>query len=80
MLTSMTKEQERFAKLLPNGVPKYVRCYDDGGKSIDRYTVVFTKKRPGGVTLYLGMSSEPFHPANIIFSFFSKLFFTYSIH
>ena len=27
--------------LLPDGIPKYVRCYDDG-KSSDRYAVVFT--------------------------------------
>jgi hypothetical protein len=32
----------RLLSLMPNGVPKYVRVYDNGGKSFDRYTVVFT--------------------------------------
>ena len=29
-------------RLLPNNVPRYIRCYDDGGEG-DRYTVVFTR-------------------------------------
>ncbi len=47
-----------------------IRCYDNGGKTFDRYTVVFTK--PDHVTWgneppiyfysYIGMSSDPFHP------------------
>jgi len=55
----MTRE-ERF---MPNEVPKYIRVYDNGGKSFDRYTVVFTgryKYRNG--CDYLGMSEHPFHP------------------
>lgn len=62
MLTSTNKTEKRLNSILPNGIPKYIRCYDDGGKSLDRYTVVFTKKRPGGITLYVGMSGNPFHP------------------
>ena len=52
---------ERFA---PNGVPKNVRCYDNGGKTADRYTVVFTGNYAGrnGQCSYLGMSGAPFHP------------------
>lgn len=42
--------------------PKWIRCYDNGGKTIDRYTVVFTR---GKGSLYLGMSSNPMHPQGI---------------
>jgi len=56
----MTRE-ERF---MPNGVPKKVRIYDNGGRSFDRYTVVFTGNFKGrdGRCYYLGMSESPFHP------------------
>jgi len=56
----MTRE-ERFA---PNGVPKKIRIYDDGGKTLDRYTVVFTGNYKGRdrICYYLGMSEYPFHP------------------
>jgi len=67
-------QQQRIDSLLPNGVPKYVRCYDDP-YSADRYTVVFTKKRVNagcfpsphhrGQFWYLGMSSTPYHPCGI---------------
>lgn len=62
-----TKEKERAERLLPGGIPRYVRCYDNGGETADRYTVVFTgryKKRPGSF-LYIGMSAAPFHPQGI---------------
>lgn len=61
--------EERYARLLPNGEPHYVRVYDNyhyrrrhrfslGGNSsaADRYTVVFTGRYPGKATggcLYL---------------------------
>jgi len=45
------------------GLPLYVRCYDDGGESFDRYTVVFTRLNLGrGWQFYLAMSSHPFSP------------------
>lgn len=58
----------RRARLLPNELPRYVRCYDNGGPdkkdgSIDRYTVVFSgnyKDRKG--CDYLAMNGAPFHP------------------
>lgn len=58
------KKDERMQNLLPNGMPKYVRCYDNGGKTFDRYTVVFTGryKKSGRYFEYLGMSAQPFHP------------------
>lgn len=45
--------------------PVTVRCYDNGGETFDRYTVVFhgnqVRKR-FGVFMYVGMSADPFHP------------------
>ena len=42
----MSVMNKRTANLLPDGQPKYVRCYDNGGVdnggSCDRYTVVYT--------------------------------------
>jgi len=54
----------RVEKFMPNGVPKNIRIYDNGGETVDRYTVVFTGnfKGRGGRCYYLGMSESPFHP------------------
>lgn len=65
----------RTARLMPAGVPRYVRCYDNGGTSapggtIDRYTVLFTGRNSGqridrnGHRLFqcLAMNAAPFHP------------------
>ena len=66
--------ETREQRLLPGGVPRWIRCYDNGGTddpngSIDRYTVVFTGRfkkwgMPGrGVEWpYLAMDSRPMHP------------------
>lgn len=57
----MTREQ----RFLPNGIPRYVRCYDDP-TSGDRFTVVFTGRYQGRDGCdYLGMNSYPFHPQGI---------------
>lgn len=67
----MTKhQQERRKRLLPNGVPRYVRCYDNGGESADRYTVVFTGNYPKGDGInkefgYRAMSGSPCHPQGV---------------
>jgi len=62
----MTKrEQERRERLMPNGVPHWIRCYDNGGETIDRYTVVYTgnyRHKTGGEFAYLAMNAAPFHP------------------
>lgn len=53
------------SSLFRDWAPRYVRCYDNGGESIDRYTVVFTgcyRRQTGGSFLYLAMNSAPFHP------------------
>jgi len=63
----MTKQQRRD-RLLPNGIPRWIRCYDNGGLdaggSIDRYTVVFTGNfaERNLVCYYLGMDENPYHP------------------
>lgn len=70
---SAKKQAERKASLFPNGKPKMVRCYDNGGPekkdgTSDRYTVVFTghyKHKTGGEHWYVGMSGAPFHPQGI---------------
>jgi hypothetical protein len=56
----MTRE-ERF---MPNGIPKHVRIYDNGGETFDQYTVVFTGnfKNRNHTCYYLGMSTDPYHP------------------
>lgn len=48
---------------MPNGIPRYVRCYDSHGPG-DRYTVVFTRLA-GTNCPYLGMNAEPYHPQGI---------------
>lgn len=57
------KQVVRINRLLPAGVPKYVRCYDNGGRTFDRYTVVFTGNYAGRIECdYVGMSDHPCHP------------------
>ena len=65
------KLKERYERLVPNGTPRYVKIYDNGGETFDRYTCVFTKKsivskeqrrHYGTRFLYIGMSEHPFHP------------------
>lgn len=60
------KLKTRLETLMPNGVPKYIRAYDNGGESADRYTVVYTGKYRGkGNFQYVGMSANPFHPQGV---------------
>lgn len=61
-------KQDRLKALMPNGIPRYIRCYDNGGKTADRYTVVYTGKyrnKAKGSYEYVGMSAAPFHPMGI---------------
>lgn len=41
--------------------PRYLRIWDNGGETIDRYTVAFTG-RGHGARWGLAMSAEPEHP------------------
>jgi len=68
VLASPSRERRKRA-LLPNGEPRYVRCYDNGASkdpTFDCYTIVFTRKKngtgPRSEFLYLGASEHPFHP------------------
>lgn len=66
------KQIERINRLMPDGKPRYVRCYDNGGRSMDRYTVVYTGrykqigvpagqyKKNSRYFEYIGMSAHPF--------------------
>lgn len=57
---------KRTQSLMPNGTPKYIRVYDNGGTSADRYTVVYTGRYRGkGWFQYVGMSANPFHPQGV---------------
>ena len=63
-----TREQDRVRRLLPNGEPRYIRCYDNGGETIDRYSVVFSGRyshKTGGEHWALFMSGAPFHPQGV---------------
>lgn len=44
-----------------------IRCYDNGGKTVDRYTVVYMDdpERNKGTYAARGMTAEPFHPQGI---------------
>ena len=63
----------RSDRLLPGGIPRYVRVYDNGGPdapdgTIDRYTAVFTgryrrDKRQGFSVL--GMDENPYSPQGV---------------
>lgn len=72
-------QQKRIDTLLPDGKPRWVRIYDNGGTSVDRYTVVYTGKYRKKFTdpeqiryygpftwfVHLGMSAAPFHPHGV---------------
>ncbi len=66
------KLQKRIANLMPGNIPRWVRCYDNGGESGDRYTVCFTgrasvERSPGYAAEYpyRAMSAYPFDPQGI---------------
>jgi hypothetical protein len=63
-MNNSTKRKER---ILPNGTPRYVRCYDNGGDTADRYTIVFTGNFPDRdrQCYYYGCSGDPSHALGI---------------
>lgn len=51
-----------------DGSPELIRCYDNRGRSLDRYTVVFHGRyqhRTNGSFVYLTMSGKPSHPQGL---------------
>lgn len=60
------KEQYRLDKLMPEGVPKYIRVYESKDSVADPYTVVYTGNYRGvGWFQYVGMSGSPFWPQGV---------------
>jgi hypothetical protein len=70
--------RNRLRRILPNNYPRYVRVYDNEGKTADRYTVVFTgryneigrKKHTSRAHdpfryYHLSMSDSPFSPQGV---------------
>jgi hypothetical protein len=60
--------EERKMRLLPDGKPRYIRCYDNDGNTADQYTVCFTgnyTKNTGGEFWNLFMNAMPFSPQGI---------------
>jgi hypothetical protein len=67
----MTKAQ-RLENLMPGDIPRWIRCYDNGGETADRYTVVFSGRTAVEVAQdgsrwypYLAMSESPYHPQGV---------------
>jgi len=65
----MNKQQtKRINRLLPNGKPRYIRCYDNLGETLDRYTVVYTGRythKTAGEFWDVCMNANPFHGIGI---------------
>lgn len=54
---------KRWFALMPFDVPRWIRCYDNGGETFDRYTVVYSGlKNATREHYYRGMSTHPSHP------------------
>lgn len=56
---------QRLKNIFPNEMPRWIRCYDNGGETFDRYTVVFTGNythKTNRQHWYIGMSEFPCHP------------------
>lgn len=62
------RKSERSERLMPNGEPRWVRCYDNGGETADRYSVLFTG-RYSGPGFGLHMDARPTSPQGIGMSF-----------
>ena len=57
--------EKRTKSLMPEGAPKLVRCYDNGGETFDRFTVSYTRANNFGLTgrtVGVGMSEYPYSP------------------
>lgn len=54
----------RMRRFMPKGLPRWIRIYDNGGETVDRYTVLFVGRYEGN-TQYVVMSPNPFHPQGV---------------
>jgi hypothetical protein len=50
----------REQRLMPGGIPRWFRAYDNRGETADRYTYVLTGKQGEGFSR--GCSAHPYHP------------------
>ena len=60
--------QKRKDNLMPNGIPKWIRVYDNEGETADRYTVIFSHAHSfynKGWTPMVFMSASPYHPQGV---------------
>ena len=68
MKKMMKKQERRIESFLPEGKPKFVRIYDNGGETADRFTVVFTGRyghKTGNETWIIGMCEAPYSPQGV---------------
>ena len=69
--SKQTKRQlRRIDSLMPSGIPRWIRCYDEGPNAYDRYTVVYTGRYAKGTGAdrryqYVCMSEMPFSPCGL---------------
>jgi hypothetical protein len=80
MPRSPAKQAERRQRLIPNGYPRWVRIYDNGGETADRYTCVFTgnynnllPREQRGWHHYVTMSEYPEEPQGVCLSGCSRV-------
>lgn len=67
-MMSRAKMAERIERFVPGGTPRWLRVYDNGGKTADRYTAVFTgryRHLTGGSFWHVCMSGAPTHPQGV---------------
>jgi hypothetical protein len=66
--TKTQRKRDKKFFLSDGETPKYLRIYDNGGETADRYTVVFTgryRHKTMGEFWVLGMSGAPRHPQGV---------------
>ena len=59
---------DRISRLMPNGIPRWIRVYDNGGRTIDRYSCIFTGRythKTGGMHWVADMSEDPYWPQGV---------------
>lgn len=61
MIFNNTRIHARTERLAPDGIPRYIRCYDAGSDLWDRFTVVYTGnyRSRNGTCQYRVLSEEP---------------------
>lgn len=73
-MSGARRADERASRLLPGGAPRWIRLYDNGGETTDRYTLILTnagraQRTLVGWTVGRGMSASPYSPQGFGLSF-----------